>query len=80
MQKVTICGKQDVLHRWKEYLSDLPNKDIKKKTHTHTHIHTPTHTHTHTHSNAKKSTQNTNSLALQVRKKYYKQMISLQRI
>jgi hypothetical protein len=33
MQKVTICGKQEVLNRWKEYLSDLPKEDIKKETH-----------------------------------------------
>jgi len=44
----------------------LPKEDIK--------------THTHTHSNVKQSTKNINSLALQVRKKYYKQLISLGRI
>jgi hypothetical protein len=63
MQKVTICGKQEVLNRGKENLSILPKKDIKKKN-----------------SNVKKSIQNINSLALQVRKKYCKQMISLERI
>ena len=65
MQKVTICGKQEVLKRRKEYLSDLPKEDIKKKK---------------THSNIKKSLQNSNSSALQVRKKYCRQMISLGRI
>jgi len=44
MQKVTICGKQEVLNRWKEYLSDLSKEDIEKKTH----------------SNVTKSTQNIN--------------------
>jgi len=37
MQKETICGIQEVLNGWKEYLSDLPKEDIKKKKHTHTH-------------------------------------------
>ena len=31
MQKVTICGIQEVLKRMKEYLSDLPKEDIEKK-------------------------------------------------
>jgi hypothetical protein len=31
MQKVIICGKQAVLNRWKEYLSDLPKEDTKKR-------------------------------------------------
>lgn len=33
MQKVEICGKQEVLKRLKEYLSDLIQADI-EKTHT----------------------------------------------
>jgi hypothetical protein len=28
---VTIGGKQEVHNRWKEYLSDLPKENIKKK-------------------------------------------------
>ena len=31
-----ICGKQEVLKRWKEYLSDLIQADIEKKKNTHT--------------------------------------------
>jgi hypothetical protein len=31
MQKVTICRKEEVINRWKEYLSDLPKEDTKKK-------------------------------------------------
>jgi hypothetical protein len=65
MQKVTVCGIQEVLKRRKEYLSHLPKENIKKEK--------------KTHSNVKKSIQNINSLALQIRKKYYKQMISLGR-
>ena len=34
MQKVEICGKQEVLKRWKEYLSDLIQEIIGKNTHT----------------------------------------------
>jgi hypothetical protein len=30
MQKVTICGEQEVLNRWKEHLSDLPKEDIEQ--------------------------------------------------
>ena len=32
MQNVTICGKQEALNRWKEYLSDLPNEDTEQNT------------------------------------------------
>jgi len=34
MQKVTVCGIQEVLNRWKEYLSNLRKEDIKKNTNT----------------------------------------------